>query len=152
MGVGKASIVAILALFILASNASADMPASFYQAMSSMKNEEVLCVKNYEAGASVTEAYRDFESLDKETEVVSRTYPDWPGNASLEVSINSYVFGNAHIAWQSRDSLPDQKGRHDLYSRSVEDLSGAFSIQKFIQLWSNSSIYGNVSLDWLPCA
>jgi len=152
MGRELAIILAITAAFILVSLAAADMPASFYQALSGMKNEEVLCVKNYQAGASLTEAYRDFESLDKETEVVSRSSGDQKGNATLEASINSNVVGNAHIAWQSRNPLPDQKGRHAVYSRSVEDLTGAFSIQKFIQLWSNSTADGKVSLEWLPCS
>ena len=39
-------------------------------------------------------------------------------------------------------------GRHQLLSRSVEDLTGVFSIEKFIQLWSGSSP-GEISIEWL---
>jgi len=42
------------------------------------------------------------------------------------------------------------KGRHAEYGRSVEDLTGIFSIEKFIQLWGNSTCEA-ISVDWLPC-
>ena len=142
---------------ILISLAASDMPASFYKAMSGMKNQDILCVKNYDAGASVTEAYTDFEHLDKDTQVVSRSYntsnsnKDYTrGNASLEVHLNSNVIGKAHIAWQSKELKPDFKGWHATYSRATEDLTGVFDIEKFIQLWSNSTL-GTSGLDWLPC-
>ncbi|MCK9441735.1 MAG: hypothetical protein M0Q13_09970 [Methanothrix sp.] len=148
----------LFSIFLLFSPAFADMPASFYQAMENVKTEDTLCVKNYDAGASVTESYRDFEHLEKETEVVSRSYNtshnenDYTqGNASLEVNLNSNVIGKAHVAWQSKDMVPDYMGRHAVYSRSTEDLTGVFNIEKFIQLWSNSTL-GSVSLNWLPCS
>jgi len=43
------------------------------------------------------------------------------------------------------------KGRHAEYGRGVEDLPSVFSIEKFIQLWGNSTC-GAISVDWLPCA
>jgi len=148
----------LFSFFLLISLAAADMPASFYQAMESVKTEDTLCVKNYDAGASVTESYKDFEHLDKETEIVSRSYntshneKDYTrGNASLEVNLKSNVIGKAHIAWQSKEMMPDLMGRHAVYSRATEDLTGVFSIEKFIQLWSNSTLR-SVSLDWLPCS
>jgi len=148
----------LFSIFLLFSLAAADMPASFYQAMESVKTEDTLCVKNYDAGASVTESYKDFEHLDKETEIVSRSYntshneKDYTrGNASLEVNLKSNVIGKAHIAWQSKEMMPDLMGRHAVYSRATEDLTGVFSIEKFIQLWSNSTLR-SVSLDWLPCS
>jgi hypothetical protein len=148
----------LLSIFLLISLAFADMPASFYQAMGNVRTEDTLCVKNYDAGASVTESYKDFEHLEKETEVVSRSYNtsnngrDYTrGNASLEVNLNSNVIGKAHIAWQSKDMTADLMGRHAVYSRATEDLTGVFSIEKFIQLWSNSTL-GSVSLNWLPCS
>jgi len=147
----------LLWIFIWLSIAAAEMPASFYQAMTNMNTIDTLCVKNYDAGASVTESYRDFEHLDKETEVISRSYNtssssiDYTrGNASLEVSINSNVIGKAHIAWQSKDLMADVKGRHTTYSQTADDMTGTFAVEKFIQLWSNSTL-GSVSLDWLPC-
>jgi len=134
------------------------MPDSFYKAMSNMRTENTICVKNYDAGASFTESYRDFEHLERETEIESRSYNTssnqsdlTPGNASLEVRMRSNVQGKAHIAWQSRDILPDRMGRHATYSRASEDLTGVFNIEKFIQLWSNSTL-GAMSTDWLPCS
>jgi hypothetical protein len=148
----------LFSIYLLFSLAAADMPASFYQAMESVKTEDTLCVKNYDAGASVTESYKDFELLDKETEIVSRSYntshneKDYTrGNASLEVNLKSNVIGKAHIAWQSQEMMPDLMGRHAVYSRATEDLTGVFSIEKLIQLWSNSTLR-SVSLDWLPCS
>jgi len=130
----------------------AELPASYYTAMNAMNNQDFLCVKNYEAGASITESYTNFESLDKDTEVVSRSLNNTTGTpASLEAHIDSEVTGNAHLAWQSRDSVRNDKGRHPLISISSEDLTGVFAIEKFLQLWSNSTL-GNISLNWLPCA
>ena len=134
------------------------MPDSFYKAMSNMRTENTICVKNYDAGASFTESYRDFEHLERETEIESRSYNTsgsqsdlTSGNASLEVRVRSNVQGKAHIAWQSRDILPDRMGRHATYSRASEDLTGVFNIEKFIQLWSNSTL-GSTRTDWLPCS
>jgi len=148
----------LLSIFLLISLAFSDMHASFYQAMGNVKTEDTLCVKNYDAGASVTESYKDFQHLDKETQIVSRSYnttnsvKDYTrGNASLEVNINSNIIGKAHIAWQSKDMMPDYMGRHATYSRATEDMTGVFDIEKFIQLWSNSTLR-SVSLDWLACS
>jgi hypothetical protein len=71
---------------------------------------------------------------------------------NLEANLNSNVIGVAHIGWISRDPLADNqlKGRHAEYGRSVEDLTGVFSIEKFIPLWGNSTC-GAISVDWLPC-
>jgi len=70
----------------------------------------------------------------------------------LEANLNSNVIGVAHIGWITRDTLADDqlKGRHAEYGRSVEDLTGVFSIEKFIQLWGNSTCEA-ISVDWLPC-
>lgn len=137
--------------FILLSIAAADMPASFYEAMGGMRNQDILCVKNYQAGASITEAYTDFESLEKDTQVVSRAPRDQTSyNAVLEASVNSNVVGNARLNWQSVSPIPSENGRHVVFSRNGDALTGAFSIQKFLQLWSNSTIM-EARLDWLPC-
>ncbi len=42
--------------------------------MNKLGNEETLCVKNYNAGATTTESYKDFEHLDEDTQIVSRSY------------------------------------------------------------------------------
>ncbi|HQE88174.1 MAG TPA: hypothetical protein PLN19_07885, partial [Methanothrix sp.] len=105
-----------------------------------------------------TEMYTHAEHLQKTTEVKTRGYNDY-GNLEtdcctgvLEANLNSNVIGVAHIGWISRDPTADSnlKGRHAEYGRSVEDLTGVFSIEKFIQLWGNSTC-GAISVDWLPC-
>ena len=157
MGIVLRRMLIILAIIITISLAAAEVPSSFYQALNNMENQDILSVKNYDAGVSVTEAYTNFEHLEKDTQVVSRSYntsrneKDYTrGNASLEAHIDSSVIGNAHIAWQSRDLMPDLMGRHAFYSRAGDDMTGIFNIEKFIQLWSNSTLKDS-SLEWLPC-
>ncbi|MCU0637587.1 MAG: hypothetical protein MUE87_03070 [Methanothrix sp.] len=148
----------LLAILITSTSALGDMPDSFYRAMSNVRAEETICVRNYDAGAGVIESYRDFQHLEKETEIISSSYNTsrnesdlTRGNASLEVRMNSNVIGVAHIAWLSKDIIPDNAGRHATYSRAKEDLTGVFDIEKYIQLWSNSTL-GSARLNWLPCS
>ncbi|MGA9099933.1 MAG: hypothetical protein WB392_13485, partial [Methanotrichaceae archaeon] len=126
------------------------------------------CVQNYRIGAVLTEMYTHAEHLQKTTEVKTRGYgidatggiANNDGSVSncctgvLEANLNSNVIGVAHIGWLSRDPEANNpnslKGRHAEYGRSVEDLTGVFSIEKFIQLWGNSTC-GSISVDWLPC-
>jgi hypothetical protein len=133
------------------------MPVSYQTGTYDQKWVEKLCVQNYRIGAVLTEMYTHAEHLQKTTEVKTRGY----GNANgcpacctgvLEANLNSNVIGVAHIGWLSRDPAPETnlKGRHAEYGRSVEDLTGVFSIEKFIQLWGNSTC-GAISVDWLPC-
>ena len=131
------------------------MPVSYQTGTYDQKWVEKLCVQNYRIGAVLTEMYTHAEHLQKTTEVKTRGY----GNTCiecctgvLEANLNSNVIGVAHIGWISRDPLADNqlKGRHAEYGRSVEDLTGVFSIEKFIQLWGNSTC-GAISVDWLPC-
>ena len=150
------------------------MPVSYQTGTYDQKWVEKLCVQNYRIGAVLTEMYTHAEHLQKTTEVKTRGYGittavDGDGNpindengldgscpacctGVLEANLNSNVIGVAHIGWISRDPLADNqlKGRHAEYGRSVEDLTGVFSIEKFIQLWGNSTC-GAISVDWLPC-
>jgi len=147
------------------------MPVSYQTGTYDQKWVEKLCVQNYRIGAVLTEMYTHAEHLQKTTEVKTRGYglvqnaAPWPpggyGSANgcpacctgvLEANLNSNVIGVAHIGWLSRDPAADNqlKGRHAEYGRSVEDLTGVFSIEKFIQLWGNSTC-GAISVDWLPC-
>jgi hypothetical protein len=148
------------------------MPVSYQTGTYDQKWVEKLCVQNYRIGAVLTEMYTHAEHLQKTTEVKTRGYGaaahinptisyDYYMDASgcrpcctgvLEANLNSNVIGVAHIGWISRDPLADNqlKGRHAEYGRSVEDLTGVFSIEKFIQLWGNSTC-GAISVDWLPC-
>lgn len=146
-----------LILVLMMANAAADMPIGFYASMNNQKYRDVLWVKNYDVGASMTESYTDAEHLEKQTNVKTSSYGSscpsggtCGGTGSLEASINSNVIGKAHIAWQSADPRANDKGRHAILGRSIEDLVGVFSIQKFIQLWSNSTP-DEISLDWMPC-
>jgi hypothetical protein len=142
------------------------MPISYQTGTYDQKWIEKLCVQNYKIGAVLTEMYTHAEHLQKSTEVKTRLYNDsWSWNTDgsnpippdcctgvLEANLNSNVIGVAHIGWISRDPQTDNqlKGRHAEYGRSVEDLTGVFSIEKFIQLWGNSTC-GAISVDWLPC-
>jgi len=156
----------VAVIITLLSLGAAAMPESFYTAMGRIPNIEVICVKNYDAGASITEAYGNFEYLDKETQLASRTYnsaeycgddcrgdcgDDCSERAILEASISSGVIGQAHLAWQSMDPAHEDEAHHAFIGRSVEELTGVFSIEKFIQLWSNSTAPNITSLYWLPC-
>ena len=146
------------------------MPVSYQTGTYDQKWVEKLCVQNYRIGAVLTEMYTHAEHLQKTTEVKTRGYSNinettinhWPWGWAdicppcctgvLEANLNSNVIGVAHIGWLSRDPKADNqlKGRHAEYGRSVEDLTGVFSIEKFIQLWGNSTC-GAISVDWLPC-
>ncbi len=141
----------ITVAIILVSLAAAEMPSSFYEAMATMKNQDVLCVKNYEAGASLSEAYTDFEYLNKDTEVKSQSIQNNTGSAALEARMNSEVIGNAQLVWQSFIPYVDDKGRHTMLSRTEENLTGVFSIERFIELSSNST-FGLLGPEWLPCS
>ena len=153
------------------------MPVSYQTGTYDQKWTDKLCVQNYKIGAVMTEMYTHAEHLQKTTEVKTRNYDNertffnitaWDNETTrhfevrypptpcctgvLEANLNSNVIGVAHIGWISRDPLADAqlKGRHAEYGRSVEDLTGVFSIEKFIQLWGNSTC-GAISVDWLPC-
>jgi len=137
------------------------MPVSYQTGTYDQKWVEKLCVQNYRIGAVLTEMYTHAEHLQKTTEVKTRSNclgqsPESPAGKCctgvLEANLNSNVIGVAHIGWISRDPNADNqlKGRHAEYGRSVEDLTGVFSIEKFIQLWGNSTC-GAISVDWLPC-
>ncbi|OPX77541.1 MAG: hypothetical protein A4E45_01934 [Methanosaeta sp. PtaB.Bin039] len=141
------------------------MPVSYQTGTYDQKWIEKLCVQNYRIGAVLTEMYTHAEHLQKKTEVKTRLYGFMFGNdrflerqyeacctGVLEANLNAQVIGVAHIGWMSRDPEPSPlvKGRHIEYGRSVEDLTGVFSIEKFIQLWGNSTC-GAISVDWLPC-
>jgi len=141
------------------------MPVSYQTGTYDQKWVEKLCVQNYRIGAVLTEMYTHAEHLQKTTEVKTRGYGKFETSGSaadgscpacctgvLEANLNSNVIGVAHIGWISRDPNADSqlKGRHAEYGRSVEDLTGVFSIEKFIQLWGNSTC-GAISVDWLPC-
>jgi hypothetical protein len=131
------------------------MPVSYQTGTYDQKWIEKLCVQNYMIGAVVTEMYTHAESLQKHTEVRTRLYSKNCADCCtgvLEAQFKSSVIGVFHGGWLSKDPVAstDLKGRHAEYGRSVEDLTGVFQIEKFIQLWGNSTC-GAISTDWLPC-
>ena len=143
------------------------MPVSYQTGTYDQKWIEKLCVQNYYIGAVVVEMYTHAEHLQKNTEVKTRRHccvEEVTGNGNqdetetgcgcctgaLEANFNSNVIGVAHIGWLSKNVQANSKGRHDEWGRSVEDLTGVFSIEKFIQLWGNDTC-GEVQVDWLPC-
>jgi len=141
------------------------MPVSYQTGTYDQKWIEKLCVQNYYIGAVVVEMYTHAEHLQKNTEVKTRRdcgmwfYCGDNDDAclgcgrctgALEANFNSNVIGVAHIGWLSKDVATNCKGRHYEWGRSVEDLTGVFSIEKFIQLWGNGTC-GDVQVDWLPC-
>jgi hypothetical protein len=133
------------------------MPVSYQTGQYDVKWLEKLCVQNYKIGAVITEMYTHAESLQKSTEVKTRSYdnrlvtPCCTG--VLEAKLHSDVIGVMHIGWLSKDPIPNAnalKGRHAEYGRSIEDMTGVFQLEKFIQLWGNSTCQ-EISIDWLPC-
>ncbi len=143
------------------------MPVSYQTGTYDQKWIEKLCVQNYYIGAVVVEMYTHAEHLQKNTEVKTRKDCLWGPRylsasidkempecglctGALEANFNSNVIGVAHIGWLSKDVTTNSKGRHPEYGRSLEDLTGVFSIEKFIQLWGNDTC-GDVQVDWLPC-
>ncbi|MFZ2185190.1 MAG: hypothetical protein ACOX84_06915 [Methanothrix sp.] len=144
-------------LFLLVSLTAWGMPASFYQALARMDTSSYLCVKNYDAGASVTESYTNFDHLEKETEITSQSFhpsnssnDSSRGYATLDASISSTFTGRAHIAWQSREVNPGLYGRHVAYGLMQEDLIGTWSMERLIHLSSNNSRF--TRQDWLACS
>lgn len=131
------------------------MPVSYQTGNYDAKWVDKLCVQNYRIGGVLTEMYAHSEHLVRSTEVKTRGYGDCAVNCCtgvLEANVNSNVIGVAHVGWMSRDPVGSDslKGRHAEYGRSVDDLTGVFSINKFIQLWGNSTCQ-SISVDWLPC-
>jgi len=139
------------------------MPISYQTGTYDEKWISKLCIQNYYIGGVVVDMYTHAEHLQRNTEVKTRRDNGIIGDdgtlvenecgdctGALEANFNSNVIGVAHIGWLSKDTNVNSKGRHDEYGRSVEDLTGVFSIEKFIQLWGNESC-STVSTDWLPC-
>jgi hypothetical protein len=148
-------IISVTILAFLIFSAHGELPLGFYSSMNSEGQKDVLSVKNYDSGAVLTEAYTNIEKLERNTQISTKSYGTDnsaadPGG-SLEASISSNVIGSAHIAWQSVGPDTTINCRHPILGRSIEDLTGVFSIEKFIQLWSGSQP-GEVSVDWLPCS
>jgi len=143
-------IIAVLAI----PGIQGEIPLAYTPAAINSGQNDVLTIKNYDTGAVMTESYNDVEHLNRNTQVRTGAYANSSAGGlargGLEASISSNVIGNAHIAWQSVDPSVSVKGRHPLIGRSVEDMTGVFSIEKFIQLWSDSQP-GEICIDWLPC-
>jgi len=132
------------------------MPTSYQTGKYDQKWIDESCMQNYYIGSTITEVYKEAEHLQRNTEVKTRVDCGKENDAcgtctgALEANFNSNVIGVAHIGWLSKDINVNDKGRHNEYGRSVEDMVGVFSIEKMIQLWGNDSC-SEVQVDWLPC-
>lgn len=123
-------------------------PTSYQTGTYDQKWRDLLCMRNYDAGAVLTESYSQAERLQKSTEV--RT----TGNATrngLEAHLSSNVIGVVHIGWVSKETQPNKKGRYMQLGRSTEDAVGVFSIEKYIELLANGTNCGQ-GTEWMPCA
>ena len=127
-------------------------PTSYQTGTYDEKWQDRLCVANYDAGAVVTEQYTHAESLMKNTQIstAGNSYLNDVNNSGIEASFNANVIGVGHIGWLSKDTETDCKGRHFEVGRSVEDVTGVFSIEKYIRLFDNASDTSG-TIDWLPC-
>jgi len=123
-------------------------PTVFDNKTYDQKWKDILCAKNYDAGAQVSEAYTQAEHLQRTTDISEM------GNASgnyLIAHVNSNVIGNAHVGWSSNQNATDSFGRFIHIGKSTEDLTGVFTIEKYIELLQNSSDPSD-GIDWMPCA
>jgi len=122
-------------------------PTSYQTGTYDQKWTDKLSVINRDAGASITEAYTNAEHIEKSTNVMTSGNIT---NNGLEMHINSNVIGVAHIGWVSKDTEQNEKGRFVEIGKSAEDLTGTFSIEKYIELLQNSTNY-ETQVDMLPC-
>lgn len=119
-------------------------PVSYNGGAYNRKWSNKICVINYDAGSALTEVYTASELIHRSTEI--RT-TGAAGNESLQAGMVATFIGNGRIAWTTGQR--SDKRTLEL-SRSVEELTGAFSVKKYVEL-SNRS--GRVSrVDWIPCA
>ena len=119
------------------------------------KWSSVICVENYQAGIATTEDYSNATRLAMNTEINSKTGNcsnglSNGGSGSLEEKIDTSITGNAHLAWEFMDPFMNSKGRHDLISRSEEDLAGIVSIERDLLLFPSNSTEGTNG-DALAC-
>jgi len=126
-------------------------PVSYQTGTYDQKWQDRLCVSNYDAGAVVTEQYTHAESLMKNTQISTAgdSSLNEVNNSGIEASFNSNVIGVGHIGWLSKEKVEGGK-RYFEVGRSVEDVTGVFSIEKYIQLSKNESTTTG-AIDWLPC-
>ena len=124
-------------------------PVSYQTGTYDQKWKDSLCVINYDAGAVVTEQYSNAESLEKVTKIstVGVGNSSDVNDSGIDASFNSNVIGVSHIGWLSREK---GEKRYIEIGRSVEDTTGVFSIDKYVQLRKNESSSAS-RIDWLPC-
>jgi hypothetical protein len=125
-------------------------PTSYQTGTYDRKWTDKLSVANYDIGAVAFEDYTNAEHIQKSTEVRT-SGNDTSNDRSLMMHINSNIIGVAHIGWVSKDTKQDGKGKYVEIGRSTEDLSGTFSVEKYIELLQNSTDY-EARVDWLPCS
>ncbi len=103
-----------------------------------------ICVINYDSGSALSEIYTDAELIHRSTEILTARNTSY-GN--IEAGIDSTFIGRGRIAWAT--SVRSDKRAIEL-SKSVDELTGAFSVKKYIDLDKRSGRPSRV--DWLPAA
>lgn len=139
----------ILALISLATLTMPLFAATLYN----QKWNSLVCVKSYSAGALLTNDYSSAERLVESTSIeASSNGPGCPSGmpAGINADLRANVSGKLHSVSESAAVTADNNGRHVVSSHNIQDVSGIFTVDRFIQLWSNSTV-GSVSIDWLPC-
>ncbi|MCQ8902538.1 MAG: hypothetical protein NQU42_00345 [Methanothrix sp.] len=138
----KASALIALCVVFVGISCAFPVPVNYAAGQDPRFSESLFIVSG---GSALSESYTSVERLERFTEVrtISGGTAQPSQNGVLEANIRSNVIGSAHIGWLSADS-------RGVYGRSIEDLTGVFSIEKFIQLWNNSTA-GEISVDWMPC-
>lgn len=137
----KASALIALCMLFVGLSSSFPVPVNYAAGQNPRFSENLFIVSG---GSALSESYTSVERLERFTEVrTSYSGAPSPQQSMLEANIRSNVIGSAHIGWLSADS-------GGVYGRSIEDLTGVFSIERFILLWNNSTA-GEISVDWMPC-
>jgi len=119
-------------------------PVSYGGGAYNRKWSNRICVINYDAGSVLTEVYTASELIHRSTEI--RT-TGAAGNESLQAGMDATFIGSGRIAWTTHQR--NDKRAVEL-SRSVEELTGAFSVKKYVDLSNRSGRPSRV--DWIPCA
>ena len=67
-------LICLMIAAALICGAQGEMPLGFTKAVNNGGQKDILTVKNYDTGASLTESYTDIEHLDRNTQVNTRAY------------------------------------------------------------------------------
>lgn len=149
----KGSIISISLIILALTSIAAltTLPASATEFAS--KWDSQIFVKSYSEGALLINDYSSADRLMENTSIEASSNGSGCsscGPAGIRAVLSANVSGNLHSVSESAESAADNKSRHAILSRNVQDAAGIFTVDRFIQLLSNSTA-GSASIDWLPC-